>query len=69
MQNGGTIVESHPPDFLFFWQTPNDLITEQEITKYYIASNPLKNLGKTIETQKIIHITLRSYLQINLALS
>ena len=33
-----------------------------------MAGNPFKNLGKTVETQKIIHIVLRSLLQINIAL-
>ena len=68
MQNGGMILETHPPNYTFFWPTPEDLIIEQETTKYYMAGNPFKNLGKTIETQKIIQIVLRTFLQINIAL-
>lgn len=69
MENGGMILDNNPPYYLFFWNTPDDLNIEQETTKFYVAGNPLKNLGKTVETQKIIQVVLRSYLQINIALS
>lgn len=39
-----------------------------ETTKFFTANNPLKNLGKTIETQKMIQLALRTYLQISMAL-
>ena len=33
-----------------------------------MVGNPFKNLGKTLQTQKIVHLALRSLVQINIAL-
>lgn len=48
MQNGGSIIETNPPYFLFFWHTPDDFIGEPEPTKYFIAGNPFNKLGKMV---------------------
>ena len=48
VKNGGEILENDPPYYLLFWKTPEDLNIELENTKFFIADNPLKNMGKTV---------------------
>jgi len=69
IKNGGIILENSCPFFLGFWKTPRDLGLEFETSKFFTLDNPLKKLGKTMETQRIIQLVLKTYLQICLALS
>jgi hypothetical protein len=62
------LIEDTGPTFLFFWKTPEEISLELERSKYFVAGNPLRNLGKTVETQRIIQLALRTYLQISIAL-
>ena len=48
IRNGGILIEDTGPTFLFFWKTPEEISIELERSKYFVAGNPLKNLGKTV---------------------
>lgn len=69
IKNGGIILENSCPFFLGFWKTPRDLGLEFETSKFFTLDNPLKKLGKTMETQRIIQLVFKTYLQICLSLS
>jgi hypothetical protein len=69
VRNGGLLIEDDGPTFLVYWKTPEDINIELETTKYFMSNNPLKTLGKTVETQRIIQLALRSFMQISIALS